>query len=120
MPVAVLAEMVGDVALPALSVVTVALDAKSRLAPLEGAPKVTDTFGTTLLYVSFTTVTKGAAKFAPSAADWPLPDTIAIVLAAPGVFVSANVVLKLVPEMVAVTLYVPAVCPALGVFDGEA
>ena len=68
---------------------------------------------TGLLNASVTTTIKGAANAAPTAADWPLPLTTAIALAAPFKFVSVKAAGVPTLAVEALTVYVPATVPAV-------
>jgi hypothetical protein len=86
-PETVLAVNAGAVASPLESVVIVELVANVPVAPVEGVVKTTLTPGTALPKLSLAKTCKLFANAAPTVADWLLPFTIAIVLAAPGEFV---------------------------------
>jgi hypothetical protein len=104
----VFALSVEDVASPLESVVTVQVvvgelelqpdEAKLPLAPELGALNVTETPGTGLPSMSFTTATSLFEKAVPTVADCPEPETTAMLVAAPEETVTVRAALLAVQE----------------------
>ena len=79
LPVCELAVSAGEVAMPELSVVTVAEPANDAPAPFAGTVKVTETPGTAFPSWSRTTARSGSPYAVFTAALWPPPSTGVIV-----------------------------------------
>src|SRR4051794_6737944 len=91
--------------------------AKVALALVAGEANVTVTPGTTLLWASLTTATSAEVNVVFTVGLWLVPDTTAMVAAAPGALVAVKEAGVPTPAAAALMLYAPERVLAVGAND---